>query len=203
MTALRAELMRVRSDLVLLGLVVLTAAASVALVWQRSSPDAVLIQVSLLSSLYGTIRHVLAHRNGVVTRSILFGHRVPVLLSSAAVTALGGAVIGAGAAAVLWTPVDLTAVPLGAAGAVWGLFVGVVVRNYFLAPTVLFAVHIGSALVLSSWPDVGQLLPFGATMSVVSAEPGLLPADLGAVLLAVWLVVAGTAAWAVTALRDV
>ncbi|WP_394621500.1 hypothetical protein JNUCC0626_21080 [Lentzea sp. JNUCC 0626] len=203
MTALRAELMRVRSDLVLLGFLILTTLAAAALVLQRSSSEVVLIQVSLLTGLYGTIKYVLAHRSGVATRSILLGHRVPALLSSAAVTALGGALIGAGAAAVLWTRFDPLAIPLGAAGAVWGLFVGVIVRNYFLAPTVLFAVHIGSTLILAPWPDLGQLLPFGATLSVVSPHTGLLPAHLGALVLGTWLVVAGTAAWAVTTLRDV
>ncbi|MDX8146956.1 hypothetical protein SK854_32910 [Lentzea sp. BCCO 10_0061] len=204
MTALRAELMRLRSDLPLLGFIVLTVLASIALLAQHASKDALLIQVSLLAGLYGTIRHVLAHRNGVVTRAVLLGHRVPVLLSSAAVTALGGTLIGVGATAVLLTrtPDMLLAVPLGASGAMWGLFVGVIVRNYFLAPTVLFAVHIGSALVLESWPAVGQLLPFGASLSMVTAQPGLLPAHLGVLLYLTWLVLAGTLAWTVTTSRD-
>lgn len=204
MTALRSELMRLRTDLLLLGFIALTVLASIALLAQRASQDALLIQVSLLAGLYGTIRQVLAHRNGVVTRAVLLGHRVPVLLSSAAVTALGGAAIGVGATAALLTrtPDMLLAVPLGASGAMWGLFVSVVVRNYFLAPTVLFAVHIGSALVLESWPAVGQLLPFGATLSMVTTQPGLLPAHLGVLMNLTWLVLAGALAWAVTTLRD-
>lgn len=208
MTALRSELMRLRSDLALLGFLGLTALASAALLLQRASQDAVLVQVALLTALYGTVRYTLTHRNGITTRAVLLGHRVPALTAATAVTALGGAVTGAAAAAVLCArTVDATAllaVPVGATGAAWGLFIGVAVRNYFLAPTVLFTVHIGSALAMESWPTAGRLLPFGSLLSAVSpTRPDLLPPHLGALVYLTWVLLAGTAAWALTVLRDV
>lgn len=221
---LRAELMRLRSDYVLLGFLAIVLVVSLAVALSNSnslttssaSLEAGLSQVVTVATLYGTIRYVFDNHKGLVARTVLSGHRNPTLIAKTATTALCGVLIGAvGGVVSLVTlgvalsdsgvlPALLYALPAAAASAVFGLYIGMAVRNYFLAPVVIFSVHIVSALLVESWPDVGRMLPLGATMSIVySSRPDLLPLSLGVVMQLTWLLVLGTLAWMVMNLRDV
>ncbi|GAA5154650.1 MULTISPECIES: hypothetical protein [Amycolatopsis] len=220
---LRAELMRLPADHVLLGFVAMAVVLAAALALGTSSDlTSGLAQVEMVAMLYGTLRFGTDNRNGVVARSILLGRRGAVLVARGLVAALGGAVIGVvgGVCTAVTTglvsgrapgadellPALPDAVLAAAVSAVLGLCFGVVVRNYFLAPVAAFLVHVGSAVLLESVPVLGQALPFGATMSLVSpsAVPaGLLPHPLAAVVLLMWLALAGGCTWQVLAVRDV
>jgi hypothetical protein len=213
---LRAELMRLRNDYLLLGFVALALVMSVLLVLSGSAGlDAGLTQVVIVAVLYGTIRYVRDLRDGVVARTILSGHRGPALAAKAVVTTVGGAVIGAVGG--ICTMITLGVAPdrvalaalsgatlCAAVSAILGLCVGVLVRDYFLAPLVAFLAHATSALVLASWPAVGQALPLGAATSVISGtRADLLTSPLSVVVLLTWLILLGTFALLALTARDV
>lgn len=210
-----AELLRLRSDHLLPGFVLLTLVLSVAAkLGQQSDPSAGLVQGAVIAMIYGTVRYTLDARNGLITRAVIAGRRRPALLAKAVVTAGAGAAIGVlgGLCVVVTSGLTLDSAVLSdlfgamlsaAAAAVIGLCIGVMVRNHFAAPVVAFAVHLGSVLVLQSWPDAGAVLPLGTTMALVSDnQPGMLLQPVAVVVLFAWTALLGACAWLAMSMRD-
>ncbi|GLY50308.1 hypothetical protein [Lentzea sp. NBRC 102530] len=174
MTALRADLMRLGSDPMLLGFAFAAAVLGLA-----GSPDVVLV-----AALYPAVRYTYELRRGTMARAVLLTGRQPVLAARVVTTLLGGAVIGAAgvlASLVPWATTDAEVLLTAPLAAVAGLFAGVVLRNYFLAPLAVVLVHIGGELVVVTWPVLGP-------------QMGVL--GVGGVL------VAGVVAWLSLSLRD-
>ncbi|RSM63042.1 hypothetical protein DMH03_13470 [Amycolatopsis sp. WAC 01376] len=201
---LRAETMRLRTDLVLLGYLAMTALLS--------APSSGIGQSAFVATLYGAHRYALDRRHGVVARTVLSGQRTPTLAAKTVVTALCGGLLGlvgaAGAAvagATAWDfAIVLGAMPAAAACAVVGLCFGVVIGNYFLAPVAAFGAFAGSAVVLQLWPGIGRALPLGAALSLLTdAEMNLLSRPLAVIVLLAWLLVTGAVAWWSMNARDV
>lgn len=154
MNALRSELMRMRTDLTLLGFLALALILAA-----TDSGDAVLI-----AALYAAYRYTNEIRTGVVARAVLFGQRNSVLLARIAVSALSGVLIGVvwtvGSLIVPWGNPDYGTMLVGAPlGAVCGLFAGVVVRNYFAAPMLVATVYVGLMYTAAVRPGLEPVLP--------------------------------------------
>ncbi|WP_409496654.1 hypothetical protein [Amycolatopsis sp. cmx-11-12] len=212
---LRAEFMRLPVDYVLFGFAGMALALSIGLAFDRSvGQDATLIQVVVIAMIYGATRYAIDRHHRLVSRTILAGHRMPVLAASGVSTAIRGALIGAlGGVASMITfeaTVDsgelralFTAVLLSAGTAVMGLGIGVVIPSSFLAPIVVFAVNVGSALILQAWPEAGRWLPLGSTISIISSEPhDLLPWPLDLTALLGWFLILGVFTREVMMRRD-
>ncbi|GAB3399149.1 hypothetical protein [Amycolatopsis echigonensis] len=211
--SVHAELLRLRSDYLLPGFAVLTLVLSAAVnAGQQSDPSAGLAQATVIAMIFGSIRYTLDARNGLIARAVLASGRGPALLAKAVVTATAGAVIGVlgGLCTAVVTGLDGSVLPdlfgtmlSAAAGAVIGLCVGVLVRNHFAAPVAVLAVHLGSILVLQSWPAVGAVLPLGATMALVSdTQPDLLPQPAAIAVLLAWTAIASACSWLAMTMRD-
>lgn len=154
MNALRSELMRMRSDLTLLGFLALALILSL-----TGSGDAVLI-----AALYAAYRYTNEIRTGVVARAVLFARRNSVLLARTVASALCGVLIGAvwtvGSLVVPWGNPDYATMLVGAPlGAMCGLFAGVVVRNYFAAPMLVATVYIGLVYTAAVRPGLEPVVP--------------------------------------------
>ncbi|MFK0250441.1 hypothetical protein ACIQUM_37570 [Amycolatopsis azurea] len=211
--SVHAELLRLRSDYLLPGFAVLTLVLSAAVnAGQQSDPSTGLAQATVITMIFGSVRYTLDTRNGLIGRAVLAGGRTQALLAKAAVTAVAGAVIGilGGLCTAVATGLDGSVLPdlfgamlSAAAGAVFGLCVGVVIRNHFAAPVTVLAVHLGSILVLQSWPAVGAALPLGATMALVSdTQPDFLPQPAAIAALLAWTAIASACAWLTMTMRD-
>lgn len=202
-----AELSRLRSDRVLPGFLAFAPALACLLLFaapgrpSAASLPSALTQVALVATGYGVIRYGLDRRSGLAVRRVLTCRRTPALRVASSATALAGALIGltGGVGALLalhrvpavQVDVVVSGVLVCALGAVCGLFVGVVVDNYFLAPTVVVLVHIGSALIAETWPRLADLLP-------------LLRVDgTGVLVQLAWALVLGVLAWVVASRRDI
>ncbi|MDX8049917.1 hypothetical protein SK571_11040 [Lentzea sp. BCCO 10_0798] len=174
MTALRAELMRLGSDLVLLGFAFAAAVLGLA-----GSPDVVLV-----AALYPAVRYTYELRWGTMARAVLLAGRQPVLVARVVAALLGGAVIGSAgvlASLVPWATTDAEVLVTAPLAAVSGLFAGVVLRNYFLAPLAVVLVHIAAELAVVEWPVLG---------------PEMWVLGVGALL------ITGVVAWLSLSLRD-
>ncbi|MFE0019861.1 hypothetical protein [Amycolatopsis sp. NPDC059021] len=200
---LRAEFLRLPTDYVLLGCLAMTAVLSV--------PSGGIAQPAFAATLYGVLRYVLDRRHGTLARTVLIGHTTSALVAKAVATALCGGLLGivGGACAAIargttWDfEILLGAILAAAVSAVIGLCFGVVIGNYFLAPVTAFGTFAGSALVLHLWPDIGQALPFGAVMSLLTdGGTNLLSPPLAVIVLLAWVLMAGTVAWWSMTTRD-
>lgn len=167
---------------------------------------------TVIAMIFGSVRYTLDARSGLIARAVLAGGRGQALLAKAVVTATAGAVIGVlgGLCTAVVTGLDGSVLPdlfgamlSAAAGAVIGLCVGVLVRNHFAAPVAVLAVHLGSILVLQSWPAAGAALPLGATIALVSdTQPDLLPQPAAIAVLIAWTAIASACSWLAMTMRD-
>ncbi|MBB3156854.1 hypothetical protein FHS07_000538 [Microbacterium proteolyticum] len=130
------------------------------------------VYAAVMAAIYGSFRYTLDRRSGVVAQRATLQSRPWALVGRVPFTALGGAMVAA--AAVLGgrlalvptfglAGVDLGGVlailAVGAAAAVWGLGVGLVVQAHlpalFVAPFSISA----ALMAASPWPDIAAWMP--------------------------------------------
>lgn len=178
----------------------------------------------ILAAVYGSFRYTVDRRDGVVAQRLMLQRRWPTLLARMPVSAVGGAIV-TGAALVgghlalavsgVGASVDGLAVApslaLGAAAALWGLGLGVLVQVHllalFLAPMSLG----GSLLIAMLWPDGAVYLPLVTLLEALRfdvtavgiAPDSILDAPLAALVAASWVAVMLLASSLVFVRRDV
>jgi hypothetical protein len=207
--ALRAQARGAAGDVVLLGVALAAFLLSLSLAMSipaelAEAPsaareelvapfDAVLATYAgILAAVYGSFRYTIDRRDGVVAQRLMLESRWALLVARVPAAALGGAVV-AGAAvvggrtALLVTmggvPVNASAVAsavaLGAAAALWGLGVGIVVQAHLAA---LFAAALTMGfgmLVALIWSAGAAYLPLPALLGAFQFDVSVIgiPAD--------------------------
>ncbi|WP_136052563.1 hypothetical protein [Microbacterium sp. K36] len=238
--ALRAQARGAVGDIVLLGMALaalvlsLSLAAGIPADLADAPPavredlvapfDAVLATYAgILAAVYGSFRYTIDRRDGVVAQRLMLESRWAMLVVRVPAAALGGAVV-AGAAVVggrtalivtmggvpVHASAVASAVALGAAAALWGLGVGIVVQAH-LAALFVAALTMGfGMLVALFWSAGAAYLPLPALLDAFRFDVSVIgiPADrgLGAAagpIAAGWVVLAVGAGAAVFLRRDV
>lgn len=141
------------------------------------------VYAAVMAAIYGSFRYTVDRRSGVVAQRATLQSRPWALVGRVPFTALGGATVAA--AAVLGgrlalvptfglAGVDpggvLATLVVGAAAAVWGLGVGLVVRAHlpalFIAPFSISA----ALMAASPWPDVAVWMPLPTMLRGVGLD---------------------------------
>ena len=238
--ALRAQARGAVGDVVLLGMALaalvlsLSLAAGIPADLADAPPaareelvapfDAVLATYAgILAAVYGSFRYTIDRRDGVVAQRLMLESRWAMLVVRVPAAALGGAVVAAAAAvgghtALLVTlggvpvhaPAVASAVALGAAAALWGLGIGIVVQAH-LAALFVAALSMGVGLLAAMFWSAGAVyLPLPALLDAfrfdvaalgIPAGEGLGPAAVP--IAAGWILLAVGAGAVVFLRRDV
>ena len=179
---------------------------------------------SILAAAYGSFRYTVDRRDGVVAQRLMLQRRWPTLLARMPASAVGGAIVAAAAlggghlalaVSGVGASVDggavASALALGAAAALWGLGLGVVVQVHLLA-LFLAPMSLGGALLVAMlWPDGAVYLPLVALLEALRFDVtavgigrgNALDASLAAVVGASWVAVMLLASSLVFMRRDV
>ncbi|MEV8171891.1 hypothetical protein [Microbacterium sp. NPDC077486] len=238
--ALRAQARGAAGDVVLLGMALAAFVLSLSLATSIPAElgdapreareelvapfDAVLATYAgILAAVYGSFRYTIDRRDGVVAQRLMLESRWAMLVVRMPASALGGAVVAVaavlgGRAALFVTmggiPVHpsavMAALALGAAAALWGLGVGIVVQAHLAALFVTaFSMGVG-LLVAMFWSAGAVYLPLPALLDAFRFDGSAIgiPAGGGLGLLAApiaagWILLAVGAGSAVFLRRDV
>lgn len=239
--ALRAQARVARGDVVLLGLAVAAVALSATLATsipaelaaappdvrrELAAPfDAVLATYAgMLAAVYGSFRYTIDQRDGVIAQRLMLQSRWATLAVRVPASAVGGAVValaavGGGRSALALAMGGIPVVPsavvatlaLGAAAALWGLGLGIIIRAH-LAALFLVALSMGVAVVLAAiaspvavfLPLLAGLQAFGFDVTAVGVAPGAgLAQGVAGMIAGGWLLLALGAGGALFLRRDV
>lgn len=175
----------------------------------------------VLAAVYGSFRYTVDRRDGVIAQRLMLQPRWATLLTRAAASALGGAIVAAAAVCgghialavsmggipVRWSSVGAV-IALGAVAGVWGMGVGVVVQVHLLA---LFVVpmSMGAAILVAMFwkagavylPLLAMLGAFRFDVAAVGIRPGESLDPPAAVLVTIAWVLTALTAGSVTFLR--
>nr|WP_201471340.1 hypothetical protein [Microbacterium hydrocarbonoxydans] len=179
---------------------------------------------AVLASVYGCFRYTVDRRDGVIAQRLMLQHRWATLAARLPAAALGGAVVAltgvvgghlALAVAVGGVPVEWGSVwpslALGAAAAIWGMGVGIIVQAHLVALFVVSASMGSAILVALFWKAGAAYMPLLAMLEALRFDLGAVgfaPGDTldGSAAVAVatgWLLVILAAAGVTFMRRDV